>query len=778
MSFFKLWLMYRIKDPVLISLFCMVCMGSLAQSERRVDSLKNVLKAGVYDTNRVNALHGLSRHYFQRSYADARSYGAEALELARKLNFKKGMALAHNDIGDVCRMIAEYQEALMNYRASLQIWEELGDKKGIALAYNNIGLIHVIRGDYVQALLNLRASLTIRVAMEDQKGIAATQLNIGDLYNRQGSYPEALKNLLAALKILENFREDVRDNKDLALCYSYLGITYERQGDLIKALDYHLTSLQIRKEIRDRPGIAASYANLGLIYDRQGDSAKALKYHFDALEIRKETGEKKEIAVCYMNIGLAYGRQNNNSKALENYFNSLNINKDIGEKRAVAACDNNIGKIYTRICEYDKARQYLTQGLSISKDIQAKDLIREAYNALSRVDSATGNYKQAYTYYKSYTAYKDSILNEKNSQSFSLQQIEFESEKKDREIVQMKERYESEKKDKEILQLANDKQKLESEKQIGALLLKSKQDSLRIMHGEKVKLENDKIKLENDELKNEKELQRLKLENDSTAYALKKAEADKSQQQVNVLNKENAIRTLQLNRQTQAKNYFIGGLVLFVILSFFIYRYYHARQKLKLLTLRSKIASDLHDDVGSTLSSISIFSQMAQQQSSETIPMLETIGDSSRKMLDAMADIVWTIKPENDQFERIIMRMKSFAYELLGAKKIDFEFIAGEDIEKFKLPMEVRRNLYLIFKEATNNMVKYSCARRAMFAIRGEKNNLTMIIKDDGIGFNTGYPTDGNGLKNMKQRAKEIGADFIIDSHPGNGTTIQLNVAV
>jgi signal transduction histidine kinase len=233
-----------------------------------------------------------------------------------------------------------------------------------------------------------------------------------------------------------------------------------------------------------------------------------------------------------------------------------------------------------------------------------------------------------------------------------------------------------------------------------------------------------------------------------------------------------------LKKQKQTKNYLIAGITLFAILSFFIYRNYRNRQRLKLQTLRNKIARDLHDDVGSTLSSISIFSEMAKQQSKEVIPMLDTIGESSRKMLDAMADIVWTIEPENDQFEKIILRMKNFAYELLGAKKIDFEFEADDEVAKMKLPMEVRKNLYLIFKEATNNMVKYSTANKAMFAIKGEKNNLIMTIHDDGKGFDVNKSTEGNGLKNMKKRATEIGADLLIDSHPGNGTTIQLRVAV
>jgi len=193
---------------------------------------------------------------------------------------------------------------------------------------------------------------------------------------------------------------------------------------------------------------------------------------------------------------------------------------------------------------------------------------------------------------------------------------------------------------------------------------------------------------------------------------------------------------------------------------------------------RKQIARDLHDGVGRTLSSISIFSEMAQQQSKEVIPLLESIGDSSRKMLDAMADIVWTINPENDQFEKIILRMRSFAYELLGAKKIDFEFVADEDVAKMKLPMDVRKNLYLIFKEATNNMVKYSGANRAFFEVKREGNDLTMLIRDNGNGFDITQLKQGNGLKNMRNRAGEMGAVISIDSLQGEGTTIQLKVAV
>jgi len=199
-------------------------------------------------------------------------------------------------------------------------------------------------------------------------------------------------------------------------------------------------------------------------------------------------------------------------------------------------------------------------------------------------------------------------------------------------------------------------------------------------------------------------------------------------------------------------------------------------QILKLQRIRNKIASDLHDDVGSTLSSISIFSELAKQQSKEVTPLLNQIGENARNMLDTMADIVWTINPENDNFEKIILRMRSFAYNLLGAKNIAFEFDADESISKLKLPMEVRKNLFLIFKEAANNMAKYSEASRALFSIKYSNHQIKFLIRDNGKGFDEATVAKGNGLKNMKRRAKEIGAQLLIESGIGDGTTIQLTI--
>jgi signal transduction histidine kinase len=141
-----------------------------------------------------------------------------------------------------------------------------------------------------------------------------------------------------------------------------------------------------------------------------------------------------------------------------------------------------------------------------------------------------------------------------------------------------------------------------------------------------------------------------------------------------------------------------------------------------------------------------------------------------------MSDIVWSINPENDSFDKIIFRMRSLSYNLFKLKKIEGSFSADESLSGIKLPMEIRRNFYLIYKEALNNLVKYSQATHASVLISREHSSISCVVRDNGIGFDTERDHAGNGLNNMKKRAKEIGANLSIESSVGKGTTIELNL--
>ncbi|MDP4286249.1 MAG: two-component regulator propeller domain-containing protein [Bacteroidota bacterium] len=222
---------------------------------------------------------------------------------------------------------------------------------------------------------------------------------------------------------------------------------------------------------------------------------------------------------------------------------------------------------------------------------------------------------------------------------------------------------------------------------------------------------------------------------------------------------------------------FIASLIVYSVYD------YRRRNRSALSNIRRKIATDLHDDIGSTLNSISVYSEVAGRQvetnSENAKALLVKMGDASRNMIDTMNDIVWSINPKNDQFENILRRMHYFAGELLSGKNILLHFDADENANNIKLSMAKRKNFYLIFKEAINNTYKYSEAKTVNVTVAQDSGRLVLIITDDGIGFESAADRlGGNGLKNMNARAKEIGAQLHIKSWVKKGTRIELSFPV
>lgn len=206
--------------------------------------------------------------------------------------------------------------------------------------------------------------------------------------------------------------------------------------------------------------------------------------------------------------------------------------------------------------------------------------------------------------------------------------------------------------------------------------------------------------------------------------------------------------------------------------------------------IRNKIARDLHDNIGATLSSIAIYSKVAHIKNDENNKdalnnILEKITTTSTNMVAEMNDTVWAIQTKNDDMNNVIQRMESFARPLLASRNIGFTFTYTEEIINVHLPMEKRKNLFLIFKEAINNAVKYSAAKEVKTTLQIQNSTLQLLIIDDGIGFNMQQEIDGNknkhvgnGLINIHNRAKEIDADLLFTSTLQLGTVLQLTISI
>jgi ligand-binding sensor domain-containing protein/two-component sensor histidine kinase len=201
-------------------------------------------------------------------------------------------------------------------------------------------------------------------------------------------------------------------------------------------------------------------------------------------------------------------------------------------------------------------------------------------------------------------------------------------------------------------------------------------------------------------------------------------------------------------------------------------------QLIEMEKVRGRIARDLHDDMGSTLSTINILSEMARMKvvkdPEKTSEYIGKISDNSNRMMEAMDDIVWSINPMNDSMQRITARMREFATGLLEARNIDVEFKVEEGINHLTLDMESRRDFFLIFKEAINNIAKYSNCTHAVIDILLQGSRLIMLIRDNGVGFNVQEADNGNGLTNMKKRAQSLKGSLTVDSVIGVGTKVRL----
>jgi two-component system sensor histidine kinase UhpB len=571
-------------------------------------------------------------------------------------------------------------------------------------------------------------ALVIAEKVQWKKGIAASYIHLGVFFYTKGDFILALENFNKCIVIYEQ----LKSKKGEARVLGNIAGIYASQGDYPKALEYHFKSLKMLEGTGDKEAIRAFLTDIGITYTIMGDYSKALTYSFQALKMAEEAGDKHAFASEFENIGNVYKNQGDFPKALEYLFRALKISGEIGNRHSLAGNLISIATIYSAQGDsasakktkspassekYAQALEYAFKALKIYQELGDKTGIETALGHIGIIYRETGKFKEAEDYLGKAITISDSIG--------ALDHLR------------------------------------EYEEGLSRLYDNAGRYKMAFEHYKKAVVIKDKLFSQ----QKNKEITRKEMNYEFS----KKEELTKVEQ-----DKKDTVAQGEIQKQKQLKYSFVSGLGLVILLMFLSYRTYRARQILRLQSIRNKISGDLHDDIGSTLNSISIYSEVARKKDEQQDEALEMIGDASRKIIDAMSDIVWTINPDNDSFAKIIFRMKSLAYNLFRAKNIEFTFHSDETLDEKKLSLEERRNFYLIFKEATNNLVKYSNAVRVVITLTNENGSIKLSIKDDGVGFVMSEDITGNGLKNMKRRADEIKARLKIESSKGNGTQLEL----
>ena len=247
--------------------------------------------------------------------------------------------------------------------------------------------------------------------------------------------------------------------------------------------------------------------------------------------------------------------------------------------------------------------------------------------------------------------------------------------------------------------------------------------------------------------------------------------------EIQLLNKEKEIQKQKLQKQ-QIMMLGAAAIALLALAGIWLLmNRNNLRQRMKELELRNQIAADLHDEVGSSLSSIHMLSQMATQKTNEVNQheILFRMSINAKETLDKMGDIVWMVKPGATESDSLKQRMERFAYEIGSSKNMEVT-VQLDELDKLKLSMDQRRNIYLIFKEAVNNAAKYSGADKIDISSSIFNGELRLIIKDEGQGFDDKKIKKGNGMGNMAKRAEELAARLEIVSSQSTGTSVSLTM--
>jgi signal transduction histidine kinase len=196
---------------------------------------------------------------------------------------------------------------------------------------------------------------------------------------------------------------------------------------------------------------------------------------------------------------------------------------------------------------------------------------------------------------------------------------------------------------------------------------------------------------------------------------------------------------------------------------------------------RLRIANDLHDDIGASLSSLQIYSTIAEQNitanPSKTVEMVQRIAAQSKLLLENMSDIVWSMKTAIDS-TTLEAKIKNYGVELLTDRDINFHYQISKEAEAALQNIYARKNILLLIKEAMNNIAKYSSAKEARLLMEIRNDMLILEVIDSGAGFDSTKPSSGFGLKNMRHRVNELKGTINIKTAVGEGTVIEINIPV
>ncbi|MEO8760363.1 MAG: sensor histidine kinase [Bacteroidia bacterium] len=535
----------------------------------------------------------------------------------------------------------------------------------------------------------------------------------------------------------------IKDVKGVAYCLMALGNNHYDKSEFVAALNFYLKSALLRDSIHDKKGLSGSYIWIGNVYHNGlFQDVMALNYYNKALKLQLELNDEAYLSFTYNNIGNAYYGLKKYPEALGNMLKSVSIKEKQGNRKGLAASYNNIGSVYYDLGEYDKALDYYNNSLKIRIEFKDPSGIATSYVNMGNVYLKKKDFTQAVSLHK--------MALEKAKEALYKEGIK-------EALVGLAAAYEGKK---------DFAQALDYLKQA-----KTAQDSL-LNQGFVAQIADAQTKYETEKKENENKL----------------------------LQKDNEVKNIQISKGRLTQLFLVGGILLLVVVFYLLYNRNKLKQKqamnaelLHQQELRSKaiieaeekertrIARELHDGIGQQLSAaklnISGLQASLNTNKDEEKVMIQNAIDLIDESVKEVRVVSHSMMPNALIKSGLVSAVREFINKISssGSLKVNLEIIGLTE----RLEQTIETVLFRVLQELVNNIIKHAQASQVSIQLIRHETELTILIEDNGVGFNVDKVLEkegGIGLKNIQSRVAFLNGEVFFDSQPNKGTTVTIEI--
>lgn len=704
---------------------------------------------------RLKALNLLGDNFLKkRQCSPAKEQYEQALQLAQENTDIEMQGKALHNLGKQAQTCSSNKEdALSFYEKAFVIREKIGDKQGLSATTQNLGVLYVTE-NLEKSNYYFAKAKQYKEELGDRIGLATVLANLASNKMAISEWAEARSLLEQAIAI----NEELGNNRGLAIAYGKLAQVYQNINETPLAITFHQKGLSLLERNGDPFERAIALSNLGTSFNALSDYPKALNAFLQAESIASSIQVPQLQASIWLGLANTKGYMKDDQEAIAYYQKALG-----GELQLVQRSEALIALALSLL----NTKQY-SQAL---KRTEEAIVLTQKYQFLGKKGNAL--------YVKAATLYELKRLPEALTHIRESIAIAYELKQEDYLADALKIRsviYSEMGGEKNILALEDAQKSVQAAQKGGNLLAQA---------GALDRLSQAYQALN----KTDEAIGALRLAEAlrDSIYSISKVKSMTKQELNQEFDKERALQKLaqekketiselEMSRQRTTKWLLIMGLLCLLTLGGFAFNRLKEQQRKKNELLRRKIARDLHDEMGSTLSSISILSNAVQMKNDpeSSLEPMAVISERTRQVMDTMSDIVWSVNPQNDDMTVVVQKMREFSAETLEAKEIQLIFEVDEAIQKLQLPTEYRKEFYFFFKEAINNAAKHAQAKSVSVQVRKVESFIHLQIQDDGCGFDPDEVKKGNGLKNLHERARELRGKLTINTKKGGGTQLYL----